>query len=53
MVAFADDFSAAGKLTSLLQWWTILLEVGLKFTYFPEPAKSWLIVKPETHAIEK
>ena len=27
MVAFADDFSAARKLKSLLQWWTILLEV--------------------------
>ena len=24
MVAFADDFSAAGKLKSLLQWWTTL-----------------------------
>ena len=53
MVAFAGDFSAAGKLKSLLQWWAILLEIELKFSYFPEPAKSWLIVKPETHAIEK
>ena len=37
MVAFADDFSTAGKLTSLLHWWTILLEIGPKFGYYPEP----------------
>ena len=53
MVAIADDFSAAGKLKSLLQWWTTLLEVGHKFGYFPEPAKSWLITKPETMHLEK
>ena len=53
MVAFADHFSAAGKLKSLLQWWTTLLEVGPKFDYFSEPAKSWFITKPEIHAIGK
>ena len=51
IVAFADEFSAAGKLKSLLQWWTTLIEVGPKFGYFPEPAKSWLETKLETHAI--
>ena len=45
MVAFADDFSAAGKLTSLPQWWIMLLEIGPKFGYYPEPKKSWLITK--------
>ena len=53
MVAFADHFSAAGNLKSLLQWWTALLEVGPKFDYFSEPAKPWLITKPEIHAIGK
>ena len=53
MVAFADDFSAVGKLKSLLQWWTTLLQVGPKFGYFPEPTKSWLIAKSETHTIRK
>ena len=53
MVAFADDFSAAGKLKSLLQWWTTFLEVGPKFGYFTEPAKSWLMTKPETQATGK
>ena len=52
VVTFADDFSAAGKLKSLLQW-TALFKVGPKFGYFPEPARSWLITKPETHAIGK
>ena len=53
MVAFADDFSAAGKLKSLLQWWTTMLEVGPKFGYFTEPANSWLITTPETQATGK
>ena len=53
MIAFADDFNAAGKLKSILQWWTTLLEVGPKFGYFPEFTKSWLITKPETNAIGK
>ena len=53
MVVFADDFSAAGKLRSLLQWWIALLEIGQKFVYFPEPTKSWLITKFETHALGK
>ena len=53
MVAFADDFSAAGKLTSLLHWWTTLLEIGPKFAYNPEPKKSWLVTKLETHTLAK
>ena len=53
MAAFADDFSVAGKLKSLLQWWTTLLETGPKFGYFPKPAKPWFIGKPETHSIGK
>ena len=51
MVAFADNFSAAGKLTSLLDWWTTLLEIGPKFGYYPEPKKSWLIAKLETQTL--
>ena len=53
MVAFADDFSAAGKLISLLQWWTTLLEIGPKFCYDHEPKKSCLITKLETHTLAK
>ena len=39
MVAFADDFGAAGELKSLLQLWTTFFEVGPKCGYFPEPTK--------------
>ena len=53
MLAFADDFSATGKLISLLQWWTTLLEIGPKYGYYPEPKKSWLITKLETHTLAK
>ena len=53
IVAFADDFSAAGKLTFLLQWWKTLIEIGSKFGYYPEPKKSWPITKLETHTLAK
>ena len=46
MVAFADDFMSAGKLKDLKYWWDKLLNVGSKLGYFPQPKKSYLIVKP-------
>ena len=46
MVAYADDFSASGSITRLNYWWDTSCELGPKFGYFPEPTKSWLIVKP-------
>ena len=39
MVAYADDFSATGSISSLKYWWDTLCELGPKFNYFPEPAK--------------
>ena len=39
MVAYADDFSATGSISSLKYWWDTLCELGTKFNYFPEPAK--------------
>jgi len=44
---FADDASSGGKLERLRQWWDKLLELGPKYGYFPNAAKSFLIVKPE------
>ena len=45
VLAYADDFSAAGRLQDLRIWWNLLNEIGLKFGYYSEPTKTWLIVK--------
>ena len=42
VLAYADDFSATGKLEDLRKWW----DTGPKFGYYPEPTKAWLAVKP-------
>ena len=47
IVACADDFSAAGSISSLKYCWNTLCELGQKFRYFPDPKKSWLIVKSD------
>ena len=47
MAAFADDVSASGKIISLREWWSHLIEAGPKYGYHPQPTKSWLIVKQE------
>ena len=43
--AYADDFTAAGKITQLKKWWDTLCHLGPKFGYYPEGGKSWLIIK--------
>ena len=43
-VWLADDASASGKLRSLLEWWTKLSTISPSFGYFPNSAKTWLIV---------
>ena len=54
MVAFADDFTSAGKLNDLKYWWDTLINIGPKLGYFPQPKKSYLIVKPNlTEEAEK
>ena len=45
MVAFADDVTAVGQFEALRKWWDYIVDVGPKFGYQPQPAKSWLIVK--------
>ena len=45
-VWFADDATAAGQLTPLLNWWKYLQVQGPHYGYFPNPAKNHLIVKP-------
>ena len=45
VVAYADDSSAAGNLQDLKRWWSVLTEIGLKFCHYPEPTKTWQVVK--------
>ena len=44
---YADDSSAGGKLDQLRRWWDKLSEIGPKFGYFVNAAKSILIVKED------
>ena len=46
-VWYADDATAGGKLVSLLCWWRHLLAYGPMYGYFPNAAKTCLIVKPD------
>ena len=47
VVAFADDFTVAGKLTSIRDYWGKLTVLGPKCGYFPKASKSCLIVKED------
>ena len=40
-VWFADDATAAGQLTSLFQWWRLLLSMGPLYGYFPNSVKTY------------
>ena len=42
---FADDASVGGNLVGIHRWWEKLVSVGPMYGYFPNPTKSWLIVK--------
>ena len=44
-VVFLDDFSVAGSLNSIKDYWDKLTAIGPKHGYFPKLTKSCLIVK--------
>ena len=44
---YADDVTAAGKLSDLKSWWEKLCEIGPKFGYYPNATKTWLITSDE------
>ena len=46
-IFYADDGSGGKNLVRLKSWWDDLKIAGPPLGYFPYPAKSWLIVKPE------
>ena len=44
-VWFADDATAGGDLARLRTWWDRISEIGPNYGYYPNPSKTWLIVK--------
>ena len=46
-VAFADDFTFAGKLSSIKDYWSQLTSIGPKYGFFPKALKYFLIVKED------
>ena len=48
-VWYADDSAATGTVSQLRAWWDKLVEHGPAFGYFPNPTKTWIVVKPEHH----
>ena len=46
-VVFADDFTVAGKLSSIKDNWSRLTSVGPRYGYSPEASKSCFIVKED------
>jgi hypothetical protein len=46
-VWFADDASAAATCCHLRHWWDRLSQEGPKYGYYPNAAKTYLIVKEE------
>ena len=43
---YADDSGALGALENLVEWLSSLTENGPKYSYYPEPSKSYLVVHP-------
>ena len=41
----ADNSAVMGQVKELTTWWEILRTEGPKFGYFPNPSKTWLILK--------
>ena len=44
---FADDSAAASSLKRLKSWWDLLNEIGPLYGYFPNGAKTHMLVKPQ------
>ena len=49
-VVFADDYSVAGNLNGIKDYWDKLTSIGSKYGYFPKPTKYYLIVKEKNRS---
>ncbi len=49
-VWYADDAAAGGNLSSLRNFWDVLVQYGPAYGYFPKSSKTFLVVKPEYQA---
>ena len=46
-IFYADDGLGGGKVSAVRRWWDKIKARGPGYGYFPNPRKSWLIVKPQ------
>ena len=49
-MAFADDITGAGKISGLKVLWDFIYQHGPEYGYYPQPTKTWLIVKSESQS---
>ena len=49
-VWYADDAAALGSLACCRDWWDVLAKIGPSYGYFPNPNKTWLIMKEACYA---
>lgn len=52
-VWFADDATAGGYPTGLRKWWDLIVERQPAYGYYPNPAKTCLVVKEECAEMAK
>ena len=50
-VWYADDALACGKLSHISWWFDLLLEVGPRLGYYPNPRKSSIVVGPASWSV--
>ena len=46
-VWYADDVSDAGKVNRLREWWDLINREGLKYGYYTNASKTWLVCKED------
>ena len=46
-IFYADDGTGLGRLNRVAEWWSKVKEDGPAYGYYPDPGKSWLVVKED------